>query len=59
MPTLESKSGLQMTTYAAIHRESEAKKNILQTPDIGSVLDQVKFEINELPEDLAEALAKC
>jgi len=52
-------SGLKVQTFGELHRASQAKKNILSTPSIESILESVKFETTELPEDLQEALLLC
>ena len=51
--------GLKQTTFGALHRESEAKKFIIKLPSINTVLDCVKFELQQLPVGLEEALLKC
>ena len=48
-----------MTTFGALHRESEAKKFVIKLPKLNTVYEQVKFELQELPDDLQEALQKC
>ena len=45
-------SGLKVTTFGALHRESEAKKFVSKLPKLNTVLEQVKFELQELPDDL-------
>lgn len=50
-------AGLKVTTFGAMFRESEAKKNVLALPSLITVLEQVKFELQTLPDDLEEALA--
>jgi len=56
---MAKREGLQVTTFGELHRTSEAKKNILSTPTLAQVLDSVKFETQELPDDLQEALLAC
>jgi len=34
-----TQSGLKVTTFGDLHRETEAKKNILSMPNLSSVLD--------------------
>ena len=51
--------GLKVTTFGALHRESEAKKFVIKLPKLNTVYEQVKFELQELPDDLQEALQKC
>lgn len=51
--------GLKVTTFGALHRESEAKKFVIKLPNLNQVLDTVNFEIQTLPDDLQEALQKC
>ena len=48
-----------MRTFGELHRTSQAKKNILSTPSVQSILESVRFEIVELPEDLQEAFLLC
>ena len=52
-------AGLKVRTFGELHRTSQAKKNILSTPSVEAVLESVRFEIVELPEDLQEALLRC
>jgi len=52
-------SGLKVQTFGELHRASQAKKNILSSPSIQAVLESVKFEILELPEDLQQSLLLC
>ena len=52
-------SGLKVRTFGELHRASQAKKNILSTPSVHAVLESVKFEIVQLPEDLQEAFLIC
>ena len=54
-----AETGLKATTFGALHRQSEAKKNIMNLPTIEQVLDQVRFEMHELPQTFEEALAQC
>ena len=51
--------GLKVTTFGALHRESEAKKFVIKLPNLNQVLDTVNFEIQSLPDDFQEALQKC
>ena len=51
--------GLKVTTFGALHRESEAKKFVIKLPNLNQVLDTVNFEIQTLPDDFQEALKKC
>ena len=52
-------SGLKVTTFGALHRESNAKKFVIKLPKLNQVLETVKFELQQLPEDLQEALNQC
>ena len=54
-----AREGLKVTTFGEMFRESEAKKNVLALPSPASVLEQVKFELQELPEGFGDALAQC
>ena len=53
------KSGLKVMNFGDLHRESEAKKNILSMPSLESVLNQVNFELPSLPDGLEEAMLTC
>ena len=54
-----SQSGLKVQTFGDLHRQSEAKKNILRMPSLNTIYDQVAFELQELPLGFEEALAVC
>lgn len=43
--TASEVQGLKVTTFGALHRESEAKKFIIKLPNLNTVFEQVKFEL--------------